>query len=333
MIQKYRNAEYKTTSISLPDASKRKSLIIDSVHPILKNGLEKDGWQCDWCVDDSKDEISSKIGNYDGVVIRSKFPMNKEMIDLSMNLKFIARSGAGLENIDVKYAESKGIKIFNSPEGNRDAVGEQALGMLLNLFQKLNQADAQVRKGIWDREGNRGIELKGKTVGIIGFGNMGRAFAQRLSGFECTVVAYDKYVSGFGNEHVKEVSLEELQEQSDVISFHTPLTDETHYYFNSNFIESCKKPFYLINTARGKIVETAALVQGLESGMVEGACLDVLEYESSSFESTLEGELPVPLEYLLKSNKTLLTPHVAGWTTESYEKLSFFLLEKIRANF
>ena len=312
---------------------KGKVLFIDSVHSILRDGLERDGWQCDWCVDDSKDEISSKIGNYDGVVIRSKFPMNDEVIDMSTNLKFIARSGAGLENIDLDYAQSKGIKIFNSPEGNRDAVGEQALGMLLSLFQKLSHADAQVRDGIWDREGNRGIELKGKTVGIIGFGNMGRAFAQRLQGFECEVLAYDKYVQGFGNEKVREVGLSELQEKSDVISFHTPLTEETQYYFNAPFIENCKKSFYLINTARGKIVETAALVQGLESGMVEGACLDVLEYESSSFENVLEQSVPKPLEYLVESNKVILTPHVAGWTKESYEKLSLFLLEKIRANF
>jgi len=312
---------------------KGKVLFIDSVHSILRAGLEQDGWECDWCVDDSVAEIKSIIGEYNGVVIRSKFPMNREIIDLSTKLKFIARSGAGLENIDLDYAQSKGIKIFNSPEGNRDAVGEQSLGMLLNLFQKLNQADAQVRKGIWDRVGNRGIELKGKTVGVIGFGNMGRAFAQRLQGFECEVIAYDKYVQGFGNDQVREVGLAELQEKSDVISFHTPLTEETHYYFNAPFIENCKKSFYLINTARGKVVETAALVQGLESGKVEGACLDVIEYESSSFENILERNVPEPFEYLLQSDKVILTPHVAGWTAESYEKLSLFLLEKIRANF
>lgn len=312
---------------------KGKVLFIDSVHSILRAGLEQDGWECDWCVDDSVAEIKSIIGEYNGVVIRSKFPMNREIIDLSTKLKFIARSGAGLENIDLDYAQSKGIKIFNSPEGNRDAVGEQSLGMLLNLFQKLNQADAQVRKGIWDRVGNRGIELKGKTVGVIGFGNMGRAFVQRLQGFECEVIAYDKYVQGFGNDQVREVGLAELQEKSDVISFHTPLTEETHYYFNAPFIENCKKSFYLINTARGKVVETAALVQGLESGKVEGACLDVIEYESSSFENILERNVPEPFEYLLQSDKVLLTPHVAGWTAESYEKLSLFLLEKIRANF
>lgn len=312
---------------------KGKVLFIDSVHPILKKGLEKEGWQCDWCVDDSIDEINSKIGNYDGVVIRSKFPMNKEMIDISIKLKFIARSGAGLENIDVDYATSKGIKIFNSPEGNRDAVGEQALGMLLSLFQNLNQADAQVRKGIWDREGNRGIELKGKTVGIIGFGNMGKAFAQRLRGFECKVLAYDKYVSGFGNEFVQEVTLNQLQDQADVISFHTPLTKETHYYFNSIFIEKCKKPFYIINTSRGKVVETEAVVRGLEAGKVAGACLDVLEYESSSFENNFLENTPSPMSYLIQSDKVILSPHVAGWTKESYIKLSLFLLEKVRANF
>ncbi len=314
-------------------SQKGKVLFIDSVHSALKNGLEKDSWHCDWCVEDTVDQIKSKIGEYHGVVIRSKFPMNRGVIDLSTNLKFIARSGAGLENIDVDYAESKGIKVFNSPEGNRDAVGEQALGMLLSLFQKLNQADAQVRKGIWDREGNRGIELKGKTVGIIGFGNMGQAFAQRLRGFECTVLAYDKYTSGFGNEWVKEVSLEEIQAKANVISFHVPLTEETHYYLNADFVEVCHVKPYIINTARGNVVETEALIKGLKSDQLSGACLDVLEYESSAFENDFQNNMSSTMQYLVKSTNVILSPHVAGWTVESYEKLSLFLLEKIRANF
>ncbi len=311
---------------------KGKVLFIDSVHEILKDGLQQDGWQCDWCVDDSFEEIKSKIGDYEGVVIRSKFPMNKEIIDLSTKLKFIARSGAGLENIDVDYAQHKGIKVYNSPEGNRDAVGEQALGMLLSLFQNLNQADAQVRQGIWDRAGNRGIELKGKTVGIIGCGNMGTAFAQRLAGFECEVLAYDKYAE-VNLPNVQQVELSILQERADVISFHTPLTDETYYYLNQEFIENCSNPFYLINTARGKVVNTIDLVEALKSKKILGACLDVLEYESSAFENDFKTNMPVPMKYLVDSDNVLLSPHVAGWTVESYEKLSLFLLEKIRGSF
>ncbi len=311
---------------------KGKVLFVDSVHPILKDGLENAGWLCDWCVNDSFEEIKSKIGNYQGIVIRSKFPMNREIIDLSTNLKFIARSGAGLENIDVEYAVEKGIEVFNSPEGNRDAVGEQALGMLLSLFQKLNQADQQVRRGIWDREGNRGIELKGKTVGIIGCGNMGSAFAQRLQGFECKVIAYDKYQE-VNLPYVKQVSLGDIQQHADVISFHTPLTQETHYYLNADFINGCAKPFFLINTARGKVVNTAALVEGLKTKRILGVCLDVLEYESSAFENDFQNDMPEPMKYLIESDNVILSPHVAGWTTESYEKLSQFLLDKILANF
>ena len=312
---------------------KGKVLFIDSVHPILREELESDGWKCDWYTSKTREEITKEIGNYEGIVIRSKFTMNRQMIDLSTKLKFIARSGAGLENIDVEYAKSKGIVVFNSPEGNRDAVGEQAVGMLLSLFQKLNKANKEARSGIWDREGNRGIELKGKTVGIIGFGNMGKAFAQRLQGFECEVIAYDKHKTNFGNSYVNEVSLETLQEKADVISFHVPLTDETEYYFNSEFISKCKKPIYVINTARGKVVNSEALVEGLKSAEIVGACLDVLEYENSSFEASFLESRPAALQYLLDSDKTILSPHVAGWTKESYLKLSLFLLEKIRKGF
>ncbi|MGB0402551.1 MAG: 2-hydroxyacid dehydrogenase [Salibacteraceae bacterium] len=312
---------------------KGKVLFIDSVHPILKDSLENEGWQCDWFVDYSRSQIEAIINEYDGIVIRSKFTIDKHILDISTNLKFIARSGAGLENIDLDYSAEKGVRVFNSPEGNRDAVGEQALGMLLSLFQKLKQGDAQVRQGKWDREGNRGIELKGKTVGIVGYGNMGAAFAQRLSGFECEVIAYDKFHPKFTNSFARSVSLEELQQKSDVISFHTPFTKETHYYLNDDFIDNCRNPFYLINTARGKVVNTEAMVSGLRSGRILGACLDVLEYESSSFEEVFAGELPAPMKYLVESNNVILTPHVAGWTVESYEKLSTFLFEKIKAEF
>lgn len=312
---------------------KGKVLFIDSVHPILREELESDGWKCDWFVNKSLEEIQFIIGDYEGVVIRSKFSMNRQMLDLASSLKFIARSGAGLENIDVEYAKLKGIQIFNSPEGNRDAVGEQSIGMLLSLFQNLKKSDAEVRKGIWDREGNRGIELKGKTVGIIGFGNMGRAFAQRLLGFECKILAYDKYTSDFSERLINEVSLETLQKEADIISFHVPLTEETHYYFNTEFLSKCAKPVFIINTARGKVVNTHDLVNGLKKGQIRGACLDVLEYESSSFENEVTDNVPTELEYLRESDKVILTPHVAGWTKESYLKLSLYLLEKIRAAF
>lgn len=312
---------------------KGKVLFIDSVHPILKDSLENEGWQCDWFVDYSRSEIEAIIGEYDGIVIRSKFTIDKQILDISTNLKFIARSGAGLENIDLDYAAEKGVRVFNSPEGNRDAVGEQALGMLLSLFQKLKQGDAQVRQGKWHREGNRGIELKGKTVGIIGYGNMGSAFAQRLSGFECEVIAYDKYNPDFTNSFAKSVSLSELQQRADVISFHVPFAEDTHYYLNNDFIQNCSKPFYVINTARGKVVNTESLVEGLKSRTVLGACLDVLEYESASFEEVFAGELPEPMQYLVESDRVILSPHVAGWTVESYEKLSTFLFEKIKAEF
>lgn len=311
---------------------KGKVLFIDTVHPVLRDELESDGWKCDWHVDHSLDQIKAEIGHYDGVVIRSKFTMNKELIDLSTNLKFIARSGSGLENIDVEYAKSKGIHIFNSPEGNRDAVGEQALGMLLALFQKLLLADAEVRSGQWNREKNRGIELKGKTVGIIGFGQMGTAFAQRLKGFECKVLAYDKYKPSQKYSGVKMVDLATLQQQADIISFHVPLTEETTYFFNEEFLANCSKPIYVVNMSRGKVVNTQDLVRGLESGKLLGACLDVLEYESSSFENDLS-EKPAAMAYLFQSDKVLLSPHVAGWTKESYVKLSLVLLEKIRKVF
>ena len=311
---------------------KGRVLFIDSVHPVLRDELESDGWKCDWFTHYTFDQIRAVIGEYDGVVIRSKFTMNRELIDLSTSLKFIARSGSGLENIDVDYAKSKGIQIFNSPEGNRDAVGEQTLGMLLALFQKLIQADAQVREGIWDREGNRGLELKGKTVGIIGYGQMGAAFAERLRGFGCKVIAFDKYKSDFGSDWVSEAPLNEVWNKADIISFHVPLTTETHYYFNRQFISSCKKPIYLINTSRGRVVNTSDLVEAMKSGKVLGACLDVMEYESTSFDADLKTE-PEPLKYLKQSPQVVLTPHVAGWTKESYVKLSLVLLDKLRAVF
>lgn len=311
----------------------KKVLFIDSVHPILEERLTKLGVVCEHDYQSPKAAIEAKISNYDGVVIRSRFTLDNTFFDAATNLKFIARSGAGLENIDVAYAEKVGVKIIHSPEGNMDAVGEHSIGALLMLFNQLKKGDAEVRKGIWDREGNRGLELSGKTVGIIGFGFMGSSFAKKLMGFDCTILAYDKYKTGFGTPQFQEVSLEELKAKSDIISIHLPLTTETHYYVNADFINSCTKPFYLINTARGNQVKTADLVKALKSGKILGACLDVLEYETKSFETISAAQLPEDFVYLTQSEKVVLSPHVAGWTVESYIKLSSVLADKIETTY
>lgn len=307
----------------------KRILFIDTTHPILKEELTANGFQCDYFENFKRNDFLDIIADYQGVIIRSKIQIDKEFIDKAINLKFVGRVGAGMESIDVEYAQSKGISCLNSPEGNRDAVGEHALAMLLCLFNKLKQSDLQMRQGIRDREGNRGLEIKGKTIGIIGYGNMGSAFAQRLRGFECTVMAYDKYKSGFGNEYLKEVGIDELFEKTDILSFHVPLTDETHYMCDNYFINKFKKDFYLINTARGPVVKTNDLVEALKSGKIKGACLDVIEYEQSSFEELQSDKMPESYHYLINSENVLLSPHVAGWTAESKIKLAKVLAEKI----
>lgn len=309
--------------------NKMKILFIDSNHKLLHEMLEKAGHECDLHYHWTKDEIRSNIHLYDGIVIRSKIKISKEIIDQAIKLKFIARAGAGMENMDVVYAESKGIKCLHAPEGNRDAVGEHALGMLLSLFNKLCRANEEVREGKWIREANRGIELSGKTVGIIGYGNMGSAFAERLKGFGVEVLVYDKYKKNFWNNSITESSLEHIFEQADVISLHVPLTAETHYMINDSFINSFKKNIYIINTARGKCLNTADLVKNIKSGKVLGACLDVLEYEMGSFENLDVSSLPEAFQYLIKSEKVMLSPHIAGWTYESHEKIAKVLVEKI----
>jgi D-3-phosphoglycerate dehydrogenase len=258
--------------------------------------------------------------------------MNDSFLKFAPNLKFIARSGAGMENIDIPYCESRNITLFNSPEGNRNAVAEHALGMLLSLMNNFKKSNNEILKGIWDREGNRGIELDGKTVGIIGYGNNGKAFAKKLRGFDVRVLAYDKYKSGFGDYQVQECTLEALQEQADIISFHVPQNKETKHFFNSEFMGQMAKPFYLLNLSRGKVVETAALVEGLKSRQIKGAGLDVLEYEQKSFESFFDQEMPTDFQYLVSADNVCLTPHVGGWTTESYVKLSSVLADKILAD-
>lgn len=308
-----------------------KILLADSNHEVLHETLQAAGLHCDLFWDKSAEELKTLLPEYDGLVLRSKFKITKEIIDSAKKMKCIGRAGAGMENIDVPYAESRGIKCVSAPEGNRDAVAEHAMGMLLMLFNNLKRVDEEVRKGIWLRAENRGIELLGKTIGIIGYGNMGSAFAQRLQGFGCKVLVYDKYKKGFGNSSIIESTLEELQNECDIVSLHTPLTDETNYLVNADFIAKFKKNVYIINTARGKCLNTADLVSALESGKVLGACLDVLEYESISFENLDSTKLPAPMQYLIKSDKVILSPHIAGWTHESNYRISKIIAEKMIA--
>ncbi|MFM9984805.1 MAG: NAD(P)-dependent oxidoreductase [Flavobacteriales bacterium] len=305
----------------------KKVIFIESVHEILHERLSTLGFQCENRYDNSRDEILSLMHEFEGLVLRSRIQVDKAFLEASPNLKFIARSGSGLENIDVKEAELRGIKVFSSPEGNRDAVGEHAIAMLLMLFNNLKRADTEVRNNIWRREENRGLELKGKTVAIIGYGVMGSGLAEKLSGFGCRILAHDLYKSGFANNQVEEVNLKVIFDEADIVSLHLPLTSETIHYANGDFFSRFKKNIYLINTARGKNVNTADLAESLRSGKVAGACLDVLEHEKSSLEG-LENTSP-DLVYLQQAENVILTPHIAGWTHESYYKLSGVLADKI----
>jgi len=311
-----------------------KVLFVDSTHETLPQKLTKAGFDCHYLPDINPDKIKDIVSDYHGIIIRSKIKIDKTIINLAQNLKFVGRVGAGLENIDVDFAESKGIKCFNSPEGNRDAVGEHALGMLLCLFNNILKADTEVRNGKWIREGNRGLEIKGKTIGIVGYGNMGSAFAQRLKGFEAKVIAYDKYKTNYSDDFVSEATLNEVFEQTDILSLHVPLTEETFEMVNNDFINRFRKNIYIINTARGKVLKTEDLVNNMKQGKVLGAALDVLEYEKVSFESLhSEESIPEALNYLIKSPNVVLTPHIAGWTHESNVKLSGFLADKIIKEF
>lgn len=306
-----------------------KIIFLDTVHPILEERLITANHQCIQSTDSDFESTKKLISVAEGIVIRSRFPMDGKLLDAAPNLKFIARSGAGMENIDLEYCAKRDIQLFNAPEGNRNAVGEHALGMLLALLNNLVTADLEVRSGKWDREGNRGIELDGKTVGIIGYGNNGQAFAKKLRGFEVQILAYDKYKQDFGNEFVKESSLEELYTNADVISFHIPQNAETLFWANDTFFENIQNPFFLLNLSRGKIVETKSLLKAINDGKVLGAGLDVLEFEKASFDNFCDGNIPEAFQQLLASKKVILSPHVGGWTKESYFKLSDVLANKI----
>lgn len=309
-----------------------KILHLDTNHSLLINQLNDLGFTNHEDYTSSKEVVEAKIHEYDGIVIRSRFTIDKQFLDKATNLKFIGRVGAGLENIDCDYAESKGVYLISAPEGNRNAVGEHALGMLLSLFNKLNKADKEVRQGKWLREDNRGIELDGKTIGLIGYGNMGKAFAKKLKGFDVEVLCYDIKLN-IGDENARQVSLKELQEKADVLSLHTPQTLLTTNMVNEAYISQFKKSFWLINTARGKSVVTSDLVEALKSGKILGAGLDVLEYEKASFENLFSSEMPQAFEYLIQAENVLLTPHVAGWTIESKEKLAQTIVDKIKQRF
>ncbi|RKS26547.1 D-3-phosphoglycerate dehydrogenase [Flavobacterium endophyticum] len=306
-----------------------KILHIDSNNPLLMNQLQESGFTNHEDFKSSKEEIEAKIQDYHGIVIRSRFKIDKNFLDKAANLQFIARVGAGLESIDCNYAATKNINLIAAPEGNRNAVAEHSLGMLLSLFNKLNQADQEIRSGHWNREKNRGHELDGKTVGIIGYGNMGKSFAKKLRGFDVEVLCYD-ILENVGDANAKQVSLQELQEKADVLSLHIPWTPETDKLVNTAFIDAFEKPFWLINTSRGKNVVTADLVEALKSDKILGAGLDVLEYEKLSFETLFEEDkVPDAFQYLLESDKVILSPHIAGWTFESHEKLAQTIVDKI----
>jgi D-3-phosphoglycerate dehydrogenase len=307
-------------------------LHLNTNHPLLIEQLRDAGFENVVDLTGSKEEIQQKIDQFDGLVIRSRIPIDQEFLKHATRLKFIGRVGAGLENIDTAEAERLGIALFNAPEGNRNAVGEHALGMLLMLMNRLHLTNREVRQGLWEREGNRGWELEGRTVGIIGYGNMGRSFARKLKGFDCRVICHD-ILPGLGDEYAEQVDLETLQQQAEVLSLHTPLTPLTDRMVNSDFLRRFKQPIWLINTARGRCVVTAALVKALDDGRVIGAALDVLEYEKRSFENLFEQELPESLVKLFAMDNVVLSPHVAGWTHESKAKLAQTIVDKILMQF
>ena len=306
---------------------------LDSNHPILIEQFEKMGFTNDEDYTSEKSDIEKIIHQYDGLIIRSRIPIDQQLLDKATKLKFIGRVGAGLENIDVAYAKQKGVFLAAAPEGNRNAVGEHALGMLLSLMNKLNKANTEVKNGRWDREGNRGEELEGKVIGIIGYGNTGKAFARKLSGFDVEVICYD-IIGGVGDDKARQVGMMEIFQRTDVLSLHVPQTSETIGMVNQEYIQTFNKDIWILNTARGKCIKTDDLVSALKEGKVKGAGLDVLEYEKASFEDLFQGEgMPAAFKYLMEADNVLLSPHVAGWSVESKIKLAQTIVDKISENF
>lgn len=309
-----------------------KILLLDHNHPLITEQLLAKGFILEEDFTSSYDEVLKKIDHYSGIIIRSRIPLDRNFLENAKNLKFIARVGAGMENIDLIAAKNLGIELINSPEGNRDSVAEHVVGMLLILMNRLFIASNEVKNGVWKREENRGDELFGKTFGIIGYGNMGKATAKRLSGFGVKVIFYD-ILPDLGDEFAIQVSLETLQKEADILSLHIPLDESTEYIVDEDFISKMNKNFYFVNTARGKNVNTSALINAIKNGKVLGAALDVLEYEKSSFENLDSSLDNKDLQFLLTSEKVIVTPHIAGWTHQSKEKLAQFIVDKIVAKF
>ena len=305
---------------------KKKVIITDHLHPYLAEQLFISGFDVDVQADITNDQLAEIIHKYNGLVLSTKILVTPQLINSASQLEFIARAGSGMENINVEYARSKNIHIINSPKGNANAVGEHTMALLLGLLNNIVKSDSEIRKGIWQREKNRGIELEGKTIGIIGYGNTGSAFAAKLEGFNVTIYVFDKYKKGFGNSLIIESTVEEIQEKADFISFHVPHNPETHHYLNSDFIGRFRKSIRILNTSRGKIVNTAHLIEALKNGKISGAALDVFENEQFY---KLTGIDKMLMDELCKMENVILTPHVAGWTHESYFKISKILFDRI----
>lgn len=305
-----------------------KCLIVDSMHESIFPQLKEIGWEVDYLPTITRDEIKVKHLGYDGLIVRSKAIIDRDLLGENPTIKFIGRAGAGLDNLDLDYLNEKGIHVLHASEGNRDAVGEYTIAALLSLLRNLPKADREVKDFLWDREGNRGEELMGKTVGIIGYGNMGRAFARRLSGFGCNVLAYDKYKTSFSDPFCKEVTMEQLFEETDILSLHIPLTSETKRLVNTEYLKQFKKRIVLVNTARGEIVSLGDLNQALENGKVRGVALDVLENEKLD---KLSPQQRLTFDSLREKSNVILTPHIAGWTFESHIKINVALVTKIKA--
>lgn len=306
----------------------KKILLLDIIHETLPAKFEEAGFVCDIKKVECSNDLKKIAAGYIGIIVRNTPLITKDIIDSADSLKFIARAGSGLENIDCEYAIQKGITIINSPEGNRDAVGEHCVGLVISLLKKICYSFQEIKAGFWQREHNRGNELMGKTIGIIGYGNTGSAFAKKLSGFDVNILSYDKYKTNFGNEHVKEVTLEYLYNNAQIVSFHVPLTEETTYYANSDFFKKFAEPIILINTSRGKVVCLSDLVDAMKKNTVIAAGLDVIEYEKYNYEQ-LDDNSKENLQYLFTSNNVIITPHIAGITHEAKLRHAIVLFEKI----